>query len=44
MSEVNSLTAVRLEKRAALEGEGLRPYGVAFSVTGDVGDVRAAFA
>ncbi|MFM8720134.1 MAG: OB-fold nucleic acid binding domain-containing protein, partial [Chthoniobacterales bacterium] len=44
MSEVNSLTAVRLEKRAALQSEGLRPYGAAFAVTGDVGDVRAAFA
>jgi len=44
MSEVNNLTAVRLEKRAALEQAGLRPYGGAFPVTGEVGEVRAAFA
>jgi lysyl-tRNA synthetase class 2 len=44
MNDVNSLTAVRLEKRATLEAAGLRPYGGAFPVSGDVGDVRAAFA
>ena len=44
MNDVNSLTAVRLEKRAALEAAGLRPYGGAVPVSGDVGDVRAAFA
>jgi lysyl-tRNA synthetase class 2 len=44
MSEVNSLTAVRLEKRADLEAQGRRPYGGAFPVSGDVGEVRAAFA
>jgi lysyl-tRNA synthetase class 2 len=44
MNDVNSLTAVRLEKRAALEAAGLRPYGGAFPVSGDVGEVRAAFA
>jgi lysyl-tRNA synthetase class 2 len=44
MSEVNNLTAVRLEKRAELLARGNRPYGEAFAVTGDVGDVRAAFA
>ncbi len=43
MNEVNNLTAVRLAKRAALEAEGRRPYGGAFIVSGDVGDVRAAF-
>ena len=37
MSEVNNLTAVRLEKRAALLGRGVRAYGQAFPVTGDVG-------
>ena len=36
--------AVRMEKRAALESEGRRPYGTAFAVSGDAGDVRAAFA
>jgi lysyl-tRNA synthetase class 2 len=44
MSETNSLTSIRLEKRAALEAAGRRPYGGAFPVTGDVGGVRAAFA
>jgi lysyl-tRNA synthetase class 2 len=44
MSEANNLMAVRLEKRAALEAKGLRPYGAAFTVTGDVGEVRAGFA
>lgn len=44
MSDANSLTAVRQEKRAALEEEGRRPYGAAFPVSGDAGDVRAAFA
>ena len=44
MSEVNNLTAVRLEKRAALAGAGRQPYGTAFPVSGDVGEVRAAFA
>jgi lysyl-tRNA synthetase class 2 len=44
MSEVNNLTAVRLEKRAALLALGCRPYGGAFPVTGDVAEVRAAFA
>ena len=44
MNDINSLTAVRLEKRAALEAAGLRPYGGAFPVSGDVGEVRAAFA
>ena len=44
MSEVNNLTAVRLEKRAALLRDGMRPYGEAFPVSGDVGEVRAAFA
>ena len=43
MSEVNNLTAVRLEKRAALLGRGVRAYGQAFPVTGDVGEVRAGF-
>ena len=43
MSEVNNLTAVRLEKRAALLGRGVRAYGAAFPVTGDVGEVRAGF-
>jgi len=44
MSEVNNLMAVRLEKRAALAEKGYRPYGGAFPVSGDVGDVRASFA
>ncbi len=44
MSEPNNLTAVRLAKRAELAAAGLRPYGAAFPVTGDVGEVRAAFA
>jgi lysyl-tRNA synthetase class 2 len=44
MSEVNNLTAVRLEKRAAFLERGGLPYGGAFPVDGDVGDVRAAFA
>ena len=44
MSEVNNLTAVRLEKRAALLRDRMRPYGAAFPVSGDVGEVRAAFA
>lgn len=44
MSEPNNLMAVRLEKRAELEAAGLRPYGGAFPVSGDVGDVREAFA
>ena len=44
MSEMNNLMAVRLEKRVALERAGLRPYGASFPVTGDVGEVRAAFA
>jgi len=44
MSEPNSLTAVRLAKRAELAAAGLRPYGTAFPVTGDVGEVRASFA
>ena len=44
MSEVNNLTAVRLEKRAEFLSRGGRPYGTAFPVSGDVGDVRAAFA
>ncbi len=44
MSEVNNLVAVRLEKRAALQERGWLPYGSAFPVTGDVGEVRAAFA
>ncbi len=44
MSEANNLTVVRLEKRAVLEAEGRRPYGGAFPVSGDVGDVRASFA
>jgi len=43
MSETNNLVAVRMEKRAALEAAGLMPYGGAFPVTGDVGEVRAAF-
>lgn len=43
MSDVNNLMAVRLEKRAELEAAGRRPYGGAFPVSGDVGDVRAAF-
>ena len=43
MSEVNNLTAVRLEKRTALLGRGVSAYGAAFPVTGDVGDVRAGF-
>jgi lysyl-tRNA synthetase, class II len=43
MSEANNLMAVRLEKRAGLVADGLRPYGGAFPVTGDVGDVREAF-
>lgn len=43
MSETNNLVAVRMEKRAALEAAGLRPYGGAFPVTGDVGEVRAGF-
>ena len=43
MSEVNNLTAVRLEKRTALLDRGVRAYGAAFPVTGDVGDVRAGF-
>ena len=43
MSEVNNLTAVRLEKRAALFGRGVRAYGQAFPLTGDVGEVRAGF-
>ena len=44
MSEPNNLTAVRLAKRAELAAAGLRPYGAAFPVTGDVGEVRASFA
>ena len=44
MSDANSLTAVRLQKRADLEAAGMNPYGGAFPVTGDVGDVRATFA
>jgi lysyl-tRNA synthetase class 2 len=44
MSEVNNLTAVRLEKRAEFLARGGQPYGMAFPVSGDVGDVRAAFA
>lgn len=44
MSEVNNLTAVRLEKRAALLARGERPYGSAFPVTSDVGVVRDLFA
>ena len=44
MSEVNNLMAVRLAKRTELQERGWRPYGGAFPVTGDVGDVRAAFA
>lgn len=44
MSEVNNLTAVRLEKRAEFLSRGGRPYGMAFPVSGDVGDVRDAFA
>ena len=44
MSEVNNLVAVRMEKRAALEAAGQMPYGRAFPVTGDVGEVRAGFA
>lgn len=44
MNEVTSLTAVRMEKRAALEAAGRQPYGAAFAVTGDVGEVRAQFA
>ncbi|MBE2179977.1 MAG: lysine--tRNA ligase [Chthoniobacterales bacterium] len=44
MSDVNNLMAVRLEKRAELAAGGARPYGGAFPVSGDVGDVRAAFA
>ncbi|MBU3664530.1 MAG: lysine--tRNA ligase [Chthoniobacterales bacterium] len=43
MSDANSLTAVRLQKREELEARGMRPYGAAFPVTGDVGDVRASF-
>lgn len=43
MSEVNSLTALRLEKRAALLRRGVSPYGAAFPVSGDVGVVRAGF-
>ena len=43
MSEVNNLTAVRLEKRAEFLARGGHPYGMAFPVTGDVGEVRAAF-
>ncbi len=44
MSDVNNLMAVRLEKRAELAAGGARPYGGAFPVSGDVGDVRSAFA
>jgi len=44
MSEPNTLTAVRLAKRAELAAAGLRPYGAAFPVSGDVGEVRASFA
>jgi lysyl-tRNA synthetase class 2 len=44
MSEANNLMAVRLEKRAELEAAGVRPYGAAFPVSGDVGDVRGSFA
>ena len=43
MSEVNNLTAVRLEKRAEFLSRGGQPYGAAFPVTGDVGEVRTAF-
>lgn len=43
MSEVNNLMAVRLQKRNELLGAGRRPYGGAFPVSGDVGEVRAAF-
>ena len=44
MSDVNNLMAVRLNKRAELDAAGSLPYGAAFSVEGDVGEVRAAFA
>ena len=44
MSEVSNLTAVRLEKRAEFLARGGQPYGTAFPVSGDVGEVRAAFA
>jgi lysyl-tRNA synthetase class 2 len=44
MNEANNLTAVRLEKRAALLSAGVRAYGGAFPVSGDVGAVRADFA
>jgi lysyl-tRNA synthetase class 2 len=44
MSEPNNLTAVRLAKRAELAAAGRQPYGAAFPVTGDVGEVRGAFA
>lgn len=44
MNDVNNLMAVRLEKRAELEADGSRPYGGAFATSGDVGEVRAAYA
>jgi lysyl-tRNA synthetase class 2 len=44
MSEMNNLIAVRMEKRAELEASGRQPYGGAFHVDGDVGELRAAFA
>ncbi|MEI7864019.1 MAG: lysine--tRNA ligase [Chthoniobacterales bacterium] len=43
MSETNNLMSVRLEKRAELEAAGKQPYGCAFRVDGDVGEVRAGF-
>lgn len=44
MNDVHNLMTVRLEKRAELEADGSRPYGGAFAVSGDVGEVRAAHA
>lgn len=44
MNDVSNLTSVRLEKRAEILAGGGRPYGGAFPVSGDLGDIRAAFA
>ncbi len=43
MSETNSLTEVRLAKRAAILQGGGEAYGGRFPVSGDLGDVRADF-